>query len=109
MAIVNWSGQSLMTCNLEIASINSQRDSGKVFSLLVLDAVTLLQNANYIPSLFYSRVAINLLEQRNISSQKVQWASSPYLTANENEQHLTSVKIHVFQLKHSSTLALSSS
>ncbi len=65
---VNWLGQSLITCNLEIASINSQRDTGgKVFSLLVLDAVMLLQNANYLPSLFYSRVAINLLEQRNTS------------------------------------------
>ena len=48
-AMINWLGQSLMTCNLEIASINSQRDTGgKVFSLLVLDAVMLLQKA--IPS-----------------------------------------------------------
>ncbi|PSB28354.1 hypothetical protein [Chlorogloea sp. CCALA 695] len=32
----DWLGQSLMTCSLEIASINSQRDTGgKVFSLLV--------------------------------------------------------------------------
>ena len=69
IAIVNWLGQSLMTCNLEIASINSQRDiGGKVFSLLVLDAVMLLQNANYLPRLIYSRIAINLLEQRNTLS-----------------------------------------
>ena len=48
-AIPNWLGQSLMTCNLEIASINSQRDTGgKAFSLLVLDAIMLLQKA--IPS-----------------------------------------------------------
>ena len=45
----DWLGQSLMTCNLEIASINCQRDTGgKAFSLLVLDTVMLLQKA--IPS-----------------------------------------------------------
>ncbi len=43
-----------MTCNLEIASINSQRDTGgKVFSFLVLGAVMLLQTVDYLSSLFY--------------------------------------------------------
>ena len=58
-----------MTCNLEIASINSQRDTGgKVFSLLVLGAVMLLQNANYLPSLFYKWVSQNFLGQKNTLS-----------------------------------------
>jgi hypothetical protein len=51
-----------MRCNLEIASINSQRDTGgKFFRLLLVDAIMLLQNTNFPPRLFYSRVALNLL------------------------------------------------
>ncbi|KJH70069.1 hypothetical protein UH38_20175 [Aliterella atlantica CENA595] len=48
IAIVNWLGQSLMTCNLEIASINSQRDTGgKVFNPLLLVLIPLLQKAEF--------------------------------------------------------------
>lgn len=52
-------------CNLEIASINSQRDTGgKVFSLLVFALIVILHKADFFRfslSLFYSLVTSNLL------------------------------------------------